>query len=790
MTIGTTPTTNRKGRDVSTDPSAIPRSGTVLVVDDDEMVRELIRAGLENAGLTVLTARTGVEALATLQDVVPDLVVSDVNMPDMDGFTLVSRLRAEPGTRAVPLVFLTSRAQTEDAVTGLRLGADDYIRKPFQLDEVVARVGAKLSRPPVPVDEIVRDVRTGVLTPSRFAQELDREDARARRTGAPGAVAVLDLQERAALRDRYGRRADDELAQQAVPVLAGALDPLDLVGRDDAGRLLLLMPETGPDVVPARLADVARRVVDHAFVVAGERVSVTPVLGWVPYGTVAGDVTEGTGTSDRLVARATLAHEAAASHLDLEPVRWTPDLEATVPHGGRSRPSPLRERLRTPLQIAATYALGWLAPFLVYLGLHRLGVDVSTPVYLAIVVALVVTGASIWTEGFLALDPDRPPRAPSTPAPPASAVIAAYLPNEAATVVETVEAFLRVDYPHLQVVLAYNTPQPMPVEATLAAIAERDPRFLPLRVEGSTSKAQNVNAALSHVTGEFVGVFDADHHPAAGAFHRAWRWLSHGYDVVQGHCVVRNGDASWVARTVAVEFEAIYAVSHPGRARLHGFGVFGGSNGYWRTDRLRAIRMHGFMLTEDIDSSLRMVEEGGRIANDPALLSRELAPTTVGALWNQRMRWAQGWFQVSRKHLRRGWTSPHLSLRQKLGMTFLLGWREVYPWLSVQIVPVVAFLALREGGLGRLDWLISLFVLTSLFTFSVGPAQVVFAQRLAVPEIRRRRRWFWLYLVVSSLLYTEWKNVIARVAQLKELTGERQWKVTPRAVTAATEGGR
>jgi len=363
-------------------------------------------------------------------------------------------------------------------------------------------------------------------------------------------------------------------------------------------------------------------------------------------------------------------------------------------------------------------------------------------------------------------------------------VIAAYLPNEAATIVETVEAFLRLEYPGpLQIILAYNTPRPMPIESVLAEIAHRDHRFVPYRVADSTSKAQNVNAALGQVTGEFVGVFDADHHPAPDAFHRAWRWLASGYDVVQGHCVVRNGDASWVSRTVAVEFESIYAVSHPGRARLHRFGIFGGSNGYWRTDLLRKVRMHGFMLTEDIDSSLRVIEAGGMIASDPALVSRELAPTSLPALWNQRMRWAQGWFQVSRKHLRIGWRSSALTRRQKLGFTLLLGWRELYPWLSLQIIPLVGFFAWKAGGITHLNWLIPLFFLTTAFTMSVGPGQTYFAHRLAVPEIRRRGAWFLAYLVVSSVFYTELKNVISRVAQIKELTGDRQWKVTPRTTT-------
>ena len=209
-------------------------------------------------------------------------------------------------------------------------------------------------------------------------------------------------------------------------------------------------------------------------------------------------------------------------------------------------------------------------------------------------------------------------------------MIAAYLPNEAATILDTVEAFQRVEYPgDLQILVAYNTPDPLPVEDELHEMARRDPRILPLKVENSTSKAQNVNAAMSHVTGEFVGMFDADHHPEPGAFRRAWRWLSNGYDVVQGHCVIRNGDASLVARTVAVEFESIYAVSHPGAPRSTASGCSAaptatGAPACWPRPGCTAT-----MLTEDIDSTLRVLAAGSKIASDPALVSYELAPTNV-----------------------------------------------------------------------------------------------------------------------------------------------------------------
>ncbi|MFD8396662.1 glycosyltransferase, partial [Streptomyces sp. NPDC059680] len=398
-------------------------------------------------------------------------------------------------------------------------------------------------------------------------------------------------------------------------------------------------------------------------------------------------------------------------------------------------------------------------PFGLYRLLFGLGWDVGSGMYWVVVCGLVVSALLIVLECLYSLDAQVRPEGPGVPYPPASAVIAAYLPNEAETIVETVQSFLRVEYGNdLEVVLAYNTPCPLPVEERLREIAREDPRLVLLRVEGSTSKAQNVNAAVSRVRGEMVGVFDADHHPAPDAFTHAWHWLSNGFDVVQGHCVIRNGDASWVAGLVAVEFEAIYAVSHPGRTRLYGFGIFGGSNGFWRADVLARTRMRGSMLTEDIDSTMRALCQGARFATDRTLISRELAPTSLGSLWNQRSRWAQGWFQVSLTHLWRALRSPVLSLRQKAGLFALLGWREVHLWLSLQILPVLLYSAWRAGGLFRLDWAVPACVLATLFTLSAGVVQAAFAWRLAVPELRRRKRWFWRYLLVSTVFYSHFKN--------------------------------
>ena len=116
----------------------------LLVVDDEPNIRELLSASLRYAGFEVATAADGQQALALAESFRPDLLVLDVMMPGLDGFGVVRRLR-ESGRRT-PVLFLTARDAAEDKVSGLTLGGDDYVTKPFSLDEVIARIRAVLRR--------------------------------------------------------------------------------------------------------------------------------------------------------------------------------------------------------------------------------------------------------------------------------------------------------------------------------------------------------------------------------------------------------------------------------------------------------------------------------------------------------------------------------------------------------------------------------------------------------------------------------------------------------------------
>ncbi len=119
---------------------------TILAVDDDIDILELVEVSLTADGFNVITASDGRGALENARDYEPDLILLDLMMPEMDGFEVIEKLRSDAKTRTIPVIMLTAKAQTREKILGLQSGADDYITKPFQLDELTARIEAVLGR--------------------------------------------------------------------------------------------------------------------------------------------------------------------------------------------------------------------------------------------------------------------------------------------------------------------------------------------------------------------------------------------------------------------------------------------------------------------------------------------------------------------------------------------------------------------------------------------------------------------------------------------------------------------
>jgi len=187
---------------VSDDTQASARE-SILVVEDDEFIARLLRAELAGAGYEVRTASDGVEALDAAFERCPDLVLADVMMPNMDGYEMTRRLREDPRTEAVSIIMLTARGLSGDKLEGLTAGADDYIVKPFDADELLARIRGVLRRA-----EYMRSVSplTGLPGNIRIEDEIEARVTH----GLDFALLYLDLDNFKAYSDRYGFVRGDE----------------------------------------------------------------------------------------------------------------------------------------------------------------------------------------------------------------------------------------------------------------------------------------------------------------------------------------------------------------------------------------------------------------------------------------------------------------------------------------------------------------------------------------------------------------------------------------------------
>ena len=185
---------------------------SLLVVDDDPFIARLLEIELRASGYDVRVASDGALALAAAQERCPDLVLADVMMPNMDGFELTRRLRQDPRTAAVSIIMLTARGLSADKLEGFAIGADDYIVKPFDTPELLARIRGVLRRS--------RDMRaqsplTGLPGNVRIEEEIDRrvdEDA-------PFALLYADLDHFKSFNDHYGFMRGDQALQTTAAML-------------------------------------------------------------------------------------------------------------------------------------------------------------------------------------------------------------------------------------------------------------------------------------------------------------------------------------------------------------------------------------------------------------------------------------------------------------------------------------------------------------------------------------------------------------------------------------------
>jgi diguanylate cyclase (GGDEF)-like protein len=233
-------------------------AGTVLVADDDEDVLRFVEVNLRLEGFRVATASDGESALERAGELQPDLILLDVMMPKMDGYDVCRRVREDARLRRTSVIMLTAKSLSVDKVVGLTAGADDYIVKPFDPVELVARVKTALRR--------VREMRSAnPLTQLPGNVEVQDEVARRMELGLPFALMYADLDNFKAYNDHYGFMRGDEAIKALAACLDEAVQPhrdrdvfLGHIGGDDF--VVVLAPDAAEGVAKELVASWERSV--------------------------------------------------------------------------------------------------------------------------------------------------------------------------------------------------------------------------------------------------------------------------------------------------------------------------------------------------------------------------------------------------------------------------------------------------------------------------------------------------------------------------------------------------
>jgi len=254
----------------------------ILIVDDMPTNVKILGEALR-PNYDIVVATSGKKALEIAQTQVPDLILLDIMMPEMDGYTVCRALKEDSCTKNIPIVFITAKDQTDDELHGLELGAVDYITKPFQVLIVKARVRTQLDlkRKYDLLESMVSlDGLTEIPNRRRFDDALEQEWRRMSRGGASLAVAMVDIDFFKNYNDAYGHAAGDACLKAVATALSRTFKRAsDLLARYGGEEFAAILPETD---LPAGLvlgekmrANVAALAIPHAHSSAAEHVTIS-----------------------------------------------------------------------------------------------------------------------------------------------------------------------------------------------------------------------------------------------------------------------------------------------------------------------------------------------------------------------------------------------------------------------------------------------------------------------------------------------------------------------------------
>ena len=215
----------------------------ILIVDDEPVILKKLRHIIMVAGYRISSATNGKEAIERVKEEAPDLIISDIMMPEMDGYEFCHHIRSHPSTALLPFIFLTAKDKIDDRIEGIKLGADAYLTKAFHPSELLATVRTALLRHQLYLEQAQMDELTGLLNRKGIMDELTEQITTARQYQRPFSLAMIDLDNFKTVNDRYGHPVGDLVLRQFAELLIREVREEVKVGRWGGEEFLVLLPD-------------------------------------------------------------------------------------------------------------------------------------------------------------------------------------------------------------------------------------------------------------------------------------------------------------------------------------------------------------------------------------------------------------------------------------------------------------------------------------------------------------------------------------------------------------------
>jgi len=232
---------------------------SILIVDDDEALAETYALALQNAGMRAVVATNPAVAFDQIAMAHIDLVLMDIQMPDVSGIELARAIRQSRRYRSLPIVFLSAERDPARRLEARQLGGDDFIAKPVQLSRLVSLVRMRATRAIELQSMMDRDSLTGLLNHGRFIDRLHHEFERCKRTGAEMSLALLDLDHFKNVNDSHGHIFGDHVLRTVARVLSVGLRQIDVIGRYGGEEFAIILLDTPPEAACAAVDKLRRR---------------------------------------------------------------------------------------------------------------------------------------------------------------------------------------------------------------------------------------------------------------------------------------------------------------------------------------------------------------------------------------------------------------------------------------------------------------------------------------------------------------------------------------------------